>query len=81
MIETTNNIIYWIGYVSIIGIFLVFGLSAWWVFFEKLMNSKTFFLFIFNNALDKRLKKIDKETFDKWQKEQKEKFERYNKIV
>lgn len=80
MIETYNNIIFWIGYLAIISISLVLILSSFYRLHEELMlNSKSYFSFIFNNALKKRLKKISKDDLLKWQESQLKEWEKYNR--
>ena len=44
-------------------------------------RGKTYFAFIFNNALEKKLKTVSKEDFDKWQKQQLKQWEEYQKKV
>lgn len=80
MIETYNNIIFWIGYLTILIVLISVFVSMYIYIHEIFMNrGKTYFAFIFNNALDKKLKTVNKETFDKWQQEQLKQWVKYHK--
>ena len=80
MIETYNNIIFWIGYLAILSLLIVLLYSSYIYIHEIFMDrGKTYFAFIFNNALNKRLKTVSKEDFDKWQKQQLKQWEEYHK--
>ena len=77
MIETYNNIIFWVGYILILGILLVLALAMFYEIFQKLMNTKQFFISVFNSALEKRLKGLSEEDFYEWH----EKFEQRYKMI
>lgn len=67
MIETYNNMIFWIGYITVSSAMVFFAVSLFWVAFEKLMNTKKFFAFIFNNALDRSFRNTTQKQFNEWQ--------------
>lgn len=76
MIETTNNIIFWIGYTAVASILGVIAMAGFYDIFLKLMKSKWFFIQIFNAVYERRLKGLSEKDFKKWHDELKEKYER-----
>lgn len=66
MIESLNNIIFWIGYSFVFSIFLYLGIVFYIKSYELLMNKKWFFNYIFDSALINSLKKTNDENFEKW---------------
>ena len=74
MIETYNNIIFWIGYIVIASIMIVLIMASCYEIFQKLMNTKRFFIIVFNSAYEKKLQDIDEKDFYKWYEELEERY-------
>lgn len=79
MIETFNNIIFYIGYFAISGIGLFIGVVAYAKSYELLMNKKRFFKYVFNSALNNSLEKTNEENFEKWLENIKQRYENIHK--
>ena len=78
MIESVNNIIFWIGYLFIFSILLLGAIYALYSCVETIVRFKWFFNSVYNKVFDEKIIGLSEEEIDKWLKQQKDKWEKVN---
>ncbi len=78
MIETTNNIIFWTGYLFIFTFLLTSAIYLFRRAFESLANTEKYFKFIFNQIFKIKISKMKEEDLDKWLNEVKKNWKMVN---
>lgn len=71
MIETTNNIIFWVGYFTALAIVFCIGCIAWVFAYMKILTWNTRLRKEFLNRLwSEKMKSMDDDEFEKWVEKQ-----------
>lgn len=78
MIETTNNIIFYAGYFFLFSLFLLGGILILYGITRPILDYKQFALRTFNRLVEKQLKGLSDEDFEKWIKKIRKKYRLVN---
>lgn len=78
MIETYNNIIFWIGYLFLSSILLTLSIYLIHACIQEIVTLKKFFIAVYNKQFDKRIEGMSEKDIDQWLEAQKEKWREKN---
>lgn len=76
MIESLNNVIFYLGYFCLSAIFLWLGIALYFKSYEILLNRKWFFKLVWDDALNKSFKNTSNEQFEEWIERMRKKYNR-----